>query len=454
MKYKYHIYIILNLISAYYFVVEYNFNESSELSFLFAFFIHSTALLLSINLLKQLRLPFTLSFSILAILTYVFSAAFTDFQLFQLGVFEPRVLNELNIGFLLFYTIYFLIIYGRIRNKNKTKTSYEINLPRIHFFLFVIYLLQIFVKLQINGINEIIVLYTIGLFLYGFIKNKNGWIQNFLLVSIVLYETVTTIIVGLIFPLVYLALFIVTVTYIFGKFNRKVISVIVVSSVTFISFSIVFTPVRMQFRAADLDGKSTIDKLLFVNELISKGEKEENSNNEEDYRNTFWRLTYPLSAVSMVEKKTPMIVPYWEGESYEKLFYKFIPRFIWKDKPSENSGQEFGHRYFILDDTDKKTSMNTPIIAEAYMNYGYFGMFLIFVFMAFLMSSFSFSENIIYSQQKNDSLEYVLSGINICMAGIFFTQWESNLSMLVGKLIIIKATEFIIHWLYFRKQFI
>jgi hypothetical protein len=454
MKYKYHIYVILNLISAYYFVVEYNFNKSSELSFFFAFFIHSTALLLSINQLPQLRLPFTLSFSILAIITYVFSAAFTDFQLFQLGIFEPSVLYEMNIGFSLFYLIYFTIIYGRIGNKIKTKTSYEINLPRIHFFLFVIYLLQIFVKLQINGINEIIVLYTIGLFLYGFIKNKNGWIQNCLLVAILLYETVTTIIGGLIFPLVYLALFIITVTYIFGKFNRKVILVIVASSVSLISFSILFTPVKMQFRTADLDGKSTIDKLLFVNELISKGEKEVKSNNEEDYRDTFWRLTYPLSAVSMVQKKTPMIVPFWDGESYENLFYKFIPRFIWKDKPAENSGQEFGHRYFILDDSDKETSMNTPIIAEAYMNYGYFGMYFMFIFMAFLMSSFSFTENIIYRQQKNDSLEYVLSGINICMAGIFFTQWESNFSMLIGKLIIIKATQIIIHWLYFRKQFI
>ena len=454
MKYRYHIYFLLNITATYYFIFIYNLNSGAELNLLLAFYIHSTALLLSINLLKILRLPFSLPFSLFGIVTYVFSPALTDFKLFQLGVFESNVLFQFNLGFLLFYSIYFMITYGRQHNKKKVSFYYNLNLERLHLLLFSLYLLQIFVDFSINGIDEIIKLYAIGIFFYGFIKNKNGWFQNLILICILVYEVITTIIGGLIFPLVYLGIFIVTITYIFGHFNKRVLFVGSLTLVLLVSFSVVFTPVKMQFRSADLTGKGTIERLIFAYDLILERNQTTGKTEDEDYRNTLWRLSYPLSALSMVEKKTPAIVPFWDGESYTNLVYKFIPRFIWKDKPKENSGQEFGHRYFILDDTDKSTSMNTPLLAEAYMNYGYFGIVTILFFMALLMSNFSFSGNFIGFNINYDSLEYVLSGINICMAAIFFTQWESNMSMLVGKLIILKATEILVHWLYFRKQFI
>ena len=63
-------------------------------------------------------------------------------------------------------------------------------------------------------------------------------------------------------------------------------------------------------------------------------------------------------------------VPYWNGYSYKILYSKLIPRVFWENKPSDDLGNEFGHRYFILTKENTKdklihdtnTSWNMPIL--------------------------------------------------------------------------------------------
>ena len=86
-------------------------------------------------------------------------------------------------------------------------------------------------------------------------------------------------------------------------------------------------------------------------------------------------------------------VPFWDGYSYQILYSKLIPRILWKNKPGDNLGNEFGHRYNVLTKDNSKTNLkkdtntswNMPVLNEFYVNFGIkgviFGMFLIgFIF--------------------------------------------------------------------------
>ena len=80
-----------------------------------------------------------------------------------------------------------------------------------------------------------------------------------------------------------------------------------------------------------------------------------------------------ITAISL----TPDVVPYWKGETYISLLWLFVPRFLYPDKPTKMLGQEFGHRYGILDEDDLWTSVNLPHqVVEMYINFGKIGVFL------------------------------------------------------------------------------
>jgi hypothetical protein len=440
----------INLFLIFYFNYHYNINVGSEFDLMLGFLLHSIAFLFSLNLLKYFKLPFVLPFSVLSCVGYSIAPAFTEFGLFQLGEFNPLVLSQMNLGFFIFYLFYFSIVYFKLKPFKPNGNRFFFNLKRIQIFVFLLFLTQLLIVFPVNGLNELIVLYNVGIYLYGYVSNKNGILANVVLFIVIVYQVVSLILGGLIFPLVYFALFVIIVTYVFGGFNRKVALVVVLSTSVFISFSVLFTPVKMQFRQADLGEAGLIGRLDYVVDLIKNGESDASIANTDDYRGPLWRLTYPLSAVSMVQQKSPSLVPFWSGESYASIIYKFIPRLVWRNKPEENSGQEFGHRYQILDASDMRTSMNTPLLAEGYMNYGMMGFYFIFILMAIIMSSFMFSANLVAINE--DSLNVVVKNIHICILAIYFTQWESNLSMLLGKIVILKVIEMIINLLYKSKK--
>jgi hypothetical protein len=65
-----------------------------------------------------------------------------------------------------------------------------------------------------------------------------------------------------------------------------------------------------------------------------------------------------VCALADVVRQTGSVVPYWEGATYYPLLVKPIPRFLWKDKPKEESGQTFGHRYGFLANSYFTTTFN------------------------------------------------------------------------------------------------
>ena len=122
---------------------------------------------------------------------------------------------------------------------------------------------------------------------------------------------------------------------------------------------------------------------------------------------------------------TPDYVNYLNGKSYSSIPYKIIPRFIYKNKPSEEWGNYFGKFYQIINSDDFITSWNYPILSEFYTNYSYkgiiLGMFILGVFIKFLVFIIQFFTNSVLIS----SMGYVVA-FNLVFQ-------ESNLSLLVGK---------------------
>jgi hypothetical protein len=90
---------------------------------------------------------------------------------------------------------------------------------------------------------------------------------------------------------------------------------------------------------------------------------------------TFSRVSHLMTFAEVVEK-TPGMVPYANGETYYSLLFTPIPRFVYPDKPTVETGQWFGHRYGFLDEMDTTTSHNLPQLIELYVNFGGLGVIL------------------------------------------------------------------------------
>lgn len=131
-----------------------------------------------------------------------------------------------------------------------------------------------------------------------------------------------------------------------------------------------------------------------------------------------------ISLFAYTKFMTPEYVPYWHGDSYRTLWTSFIPRILWPGKPQATIGQDFGHRYLLLNPHDKGTSINLPWLIEFYINFGIFGliagMFFVGAFFRMLLQKLK-----VPSQAR---IEYVIA-VTITFS-LFYA--ESNFALMVG----------------------
>lgn len=131
-----------------------------------------------------------------------------------------------------------------------------------------------------------------------------------------------------------------------------------------------------------------------------------------------------ISTFGYVINMTPSSVPYWSGDSYHTLWTSFIPRAFWPGKPQATIGQDFGHRYALIDPNDEWTSINLPWLVEFYANFGTLGvlagMFFVGVFFRILVQKFRVP--------VSSSMVHVLA-VTV-MFGLFYA--ESNFALMVG----------------------
>ena len=85
------------------------------------------------------------------------------------------------------------------------------------------------------------------------------------------------------------------------------------------------------------------------------------------------------------------------------------------------------------------------------MNFGMVGFFGMYILMSYILAR-AFIRSNIKNRLEANSLRVLLSGLNVAITLTFLIQWESNFSMIFGKLIILFIVNQLIEWLAFRKQ--
>ncbi len=127
-----------------------------------------------------------------------------------------------------------------------------------------------------------------------------------------------------------------------------------------------------------------------------------------------------------VDDRSPIPVPYWNGETYRPMLTSFIPRIFYPGKQLEKTGGEFGKRYGFLPHYSV-SSINLPWLTEMLANFGrwgvIWGMVIIGMFLAFL-------DRVFNSPDAND-LEFVF-GLTLIFPLVYP---ESNFSVMTGSML-------------------
>ncbi len=260
-------------------------------------------------------------------------------------------------------------------------------------------------------------------------------------------EVIRRISSGLLAEIMLLGLFMVIIIW----YERKRIPVIFIS-ITMLVY-LIFSPVKSEYRHLtwnrNFSDASALEKTsLFLNLTIKHYQgvmtSSQVNNSDDSANNAVIERSAHILLFSDVMLKTPIIVPYWNGETYLPLFTSFIPRALWSDKPVETVGNQFGHRYRYLDSTDKNTSWNLPWIVEMYANFGtlgvLIGMPLVGIFSAFLEQKLN--------SPAMDSVEVVI-GATVLFRLIY---QESNFSVMTGTVVNLTLALYVMFRFLVRSQ--
>src|SRR5262249_6314677 len=96
--------------------------------------------------------------------------------------------------------------------------------------------------------------------------------------------------------------------------------------------------------------------------------------------NKLLNRTSLFQMVCLVVENTPKRLPFVDGETYADILPQLIPRFFWEavglTKPLGHVSTYFLAIYYGLQDENAtlRTTIGFGIVAEAYANYGFFGL--------------------------------------------------------------------------------
>jgi hypothetical protein len=353
---------------------------------------------------------------------------------------KPILVLILGLNFFLFG----YIISEKIFSTKKKKIFYfDYNLNQklfaIIFFIILSYLINFdqfcgpFLQYSfIKQLREPVNLFTLGLILIMILKNdikSNFWHFLFALTFLMIYMIeISEAFISTIFCMI---IFLLTMYF----YIKKKIPIISIIFSIFLLFSAYATKDEVRkktwFKNFNCSEKIVIslnilkDNFFNTYDYSDKEIKIKSSNKQKIY--SVGRIFTNIETLNAVVILTPEKIPFFKGSSYSQIYSKFIPRFLWSDKPTERYGNFWGHRYFFLDPTDNITSWNFGVIPEFYANFGILGvvigMFLLGILIKFLIAKLQ--------TKKFTEIEILISSVII----FNFFYLEINLSLILGKVI-------------------
>jgi len=276
-----------------------------------------------------------------------------------------------------------------------------------------------------NQLKEPLILFNFGLFLTMILKSNKSLFLYFLLIVLLLILLIFEISTGATVFIFYLFFFLFAI-YFYLKKEIPLISIIF-----FIFLAIFFHSIKYELRKLTWNEKiklGCIEKVFILKSVVVNFDykDEAKTDNTSYYDLNTIRLFHSINSLNITSKLTPDIVPFFYGNSYKIIYTKLIPRDFWENKPKDEQGNFWGHRYSVLHEDDKTTSWNFPVLNEFYANFGMlgvvFGMFFLGFFIKLLLLKL-FTKN-------SSNIEMVTSSVIIF--NLFFL--ENNLSQILGKI--------------------
>jgi len=151
-----------------------------------------------------------------------------------------------------------------------------------------------------------------------------------------------------------------------------------------LSFCII-RPAEQSFRAltwrgGTMEKATATDKsallVTMIHDTVGSSISDDDATADDMIQFSMRRLGTDTLTLADVLHDTPRIVPYWNGATYYPLLFKLLPRVLFPSKPEEVTGQAFGHRYGLLNQSNFDTSYNLPQLIEGYVNFGLPGVIL------------------------------------------------------------------------------
>lgn len=146
-----------------------------------------------------------------------------------------------------------------------------------------------------------------------------------------------------------------------------------------------------------------------------------------------------LTMAGLIVDKTPAVVPYQHGANYPLLLKNLIPRFLWPEKPIVNVANQFFQVEYGL--TAKEDLSGVSIAcgfeAEGYMNFGWFGIIAVGLFVGFVFAYYEFA----FFSTTSSSLAATAVGLALLPG---FLAIESQLVQYLGGVVQIIVVAFII----------
>ena len=460
LKYLVKIVLAISLLYFFFLYLTSKIDLQNLILFLILFSIHCSLFYIYLSSKKELNY-----FPIYPLIIVYYFVTYTAFfyqnyelqPIFSLNIPEPdfskkyiypeikQLIFILTLGLTSFSIGYFMLNYFIIKkNIQNLKLDWNKKIEYLLIIGFFLYIIFFYINLEKNLVNSSLILqlkipvmiFLLSYFQIKYLLSKNI-IFNIILILLLSFLFVIEISRGFtLFPYLMIAVVIGINFFINKQINLLTILIIMISVIVVNEFKYEIRKNTWVYEDAWLNktNNKIIDKNRnqFLTNLNQTKEVYLKPNfdavlSKENLAGQKHRLFHSNISLQITLSMTPDVVNYYEGKSYFGIIYKILPRSLFKNKPSEEWGNFWGKRYYILNPEDVYTSWNFPVLNEFYANFSTKGVVIGMFFLGFIIKLALIILRIDYRSPV------LLSMVSTIMLNLFFL--ESNLSLLVGLVI-------------------
>ncbi|WP_440915369.1 hypothetical protein [Candidatus Pelagibacter sp.] len=350
---------------------------------------------------------------------------------------KPLILT-ISLGLTSFSIGYFLLNYFGLKKINYFKIDWNYKIEHFLILIFFLFIPFYYINNEKNFINLSIltqlkfpiIIFLLSYFQIKYLISKNIYFSIVVVLLLSLLFVIEISSGSTVFP--YLLVVIVVATNFFKNKRINFLTILIIVSSMILAHSFKY---EIRAKTWDYENKNQysdnnksqlLKKLNQTKEVYLKTDLDKIFNSQHTQGQLF-RLFHSNTSLQVAQTRTPEEIEFYGGKSYRGIIYKFIPRFLFKDKPQEEWGNFWGKRYEIINLNDYHTAWNFPVLNEFYSNYANKGVVIGMFLLGFVIKLILFFLNFNFNQPV------LFSMVSTVVLNFFFL--ESNLSLVLGSVI-------------------